>query len=296
MNNFQSKENRIHSSAEKPFSYYKCIIPDYFGYVQMHWHDEFEINYILDGSAEFICGNEKFISKKGDIIITQPNVTHSIYLHENSRLVYDTLVFNSEIFGCSEHDRYMQQCIFPIIKGNLHLKSHITSEYWYYTEISMITENIFSCAKGNTPQLDMLMRSEIIRLFWILETDTENHASDNKEDEIIRTALQYIYNHFQESITIKQLADAVHLSQSYFMAQFRKKVGFSAAEYIIHYRINYACRQLCNTQKNISEIAFDSGFHNISNFNRQFIKIIGCTPMDYKKKSPVQKMHFVAST
>ena len=44
MINLQSKEDRVHSCSEKPFSYYKCIIPDYFKYVPMHWHEEFEIN------------------------------------------------------------------------------------------------------------------------------------------------------------------------------------------------------------------------------------------------------------
>lgn len=64
MNNMCFKENRIHSSDIKPFSCYECIIPDYFNYVPMHWHNEFEINYIIEGSAEFICADEKFISKK----------------------------------------------------------------------------------------------------------------------------------------------------------------------------------------------------------------------------------------
>lgn len=290
MNTLRSKENRIHSSAEKPFSYYECIIPDFFGYVPMHWHEEFEINYILDGSAEFICGDEKFTSKAGDIIITLPGVIHSIYPDKNSRQVYDTLVFNSEIFGCSESDRYMQQCILPLVNGSLGLPAHITNEHYYYSEMQMIAENIFSCARGDTPQLDMLMRSELIRLFWLLESDAKEAVPDNKDSEIIRNALLYIQNHFKENISIQQLADFVHLSPSYFMSQFRRSVGFSAAEYISHYRINYVCKQIADTSKNISDIAFDSGFRNLSNFNRQFAKIMGCTPLQYKKKSRTQRI------
>ncbi|MGN1416999.1 MAG: hypothetical protein ACI4XF_09155, partial [Oscillospiraceae bacterium] len=57
-----SEEKRQHSSRLVPYSYYKCLIPDFFAGVPMHWHGEFEINYISEGSAEFICGDEHFLS------------------------------------------------------------------------------------------------------------------------------------------------------------------------------------------------------------------------------------------
>jgi AraC-like DNA-binding protein len=250
----------------------------------MHWHSEFELNYILDGSARFICGDEKFISGKGDIIIIQPDILHSISTNDNNRQIYDTLVFSAGIFGNSTSDRCMNECIKPLINGRMRVQTHITPENHYYSELRLITENIFSCAKGNTPQLDMLMRSEIIRLFYLLETEARTCCKYSESDGIIRPALEYIAENFSEHITIKQLADTVHLSESYFMNQFRKYVGFTTAEYISHFRINHACRLLNDTDKNISEIAFECGFRNLSNFNRQFLRITGTSPVKYRKK------------
>lgn len=284
MNNINSKEKRIHSCDIKPFSYYKCIIPDHFNCVPMHWHNEFEINYIREGSAEFICGEEKFTSSKGDIIITQPNVLHSIYPGVNAGQVYDTLVFSHEIFGSSNSDRYISECIRPLINGSMKIRTHITPEHHYYPELEIIAENIFACAKGNSPQLDMLMRSELIRLFWLLETEAETAPELCRADSIIRPALEYIAEHFNENITVSQLAASVHLSESYFMNRFRKHVGLSAVEYISHFRIDKACKGLIGTKKNVLEIAFECGFHNISNFNRQFRRIIGCSPTEYRNK------------
>ena len=284
MNNISSKENRVHSSEIKPFSYYRCTFYDYFNYVPMHWHSEFEINFIHHGMAEFICDDEKFTSSIGDIVIIQPNVMHSIYPRVDTRPDYDTLVFSDEIFGTFNSDRYINQCIKPLINGSMRVQMHITSEYYYYNQIRTIVENIFSCAKGNTPHLDMLMRSELLRLFWLLETDTTIDTNFYKANEIVRPAIEYITNHYNEVITIKQLAKVVHLSESYFMNQFQKYVGLSTTEYISHFRINKACKELINSKKNILEIAFSSGFHNVSNFNRQFKKITGCSPTEYRKK------------
>lgn len=289
MNNITSKENRIHSSEIKPFSYYKCVIPDYFSCVPMHWHNEFELNYIRGGSAEFICGEEKFTSGKGDIIITQPNVLHSIYPCAGTSQAYDTLVFSHEIFGGSDSDRYFSQCIKPLINGSIKLQTHITPQHHYYTELAIIAENIFSCAKGDSPQLDMLMRSEIIKLFWLLETEAETVTGSVEAGSVIRPALEFIAKHYNENITVSRLAGSVHLSESYFMNQFRRHVGLSAIEYITHFRIDKACKALIGTNKNVLEIAYDCGFCNISNFNRQFRRIIGCSPTEYRRRLAVLK-------
>ena len=284
MNDRDSRENRIHGSEIKPFGYYACEIPNHFHCVPMHWHREFELNFVREGSASFICGEEKFHSTAGDIIIIQPNVMHSIYPRESIHQVYDTLVFRYEIFGGFDSDRSIAACIKPLITGKMHIPTHITTDHPYYAELEMMMNNIFSCAKGDTPQLDLLMRSELLRLFWLLETEATVEHDFYELGEAIRPALEYIAEHFQEPITVKQLADSVHLSESYFMHQFQKQVGFRAVEYLSHYRINQACKELLSTKKSVLEIAFDCGFRNLSNFNRQFRKITGNAPTEYRKK------------
>ena len=225
MNDRDSRENRIHGSEIKPFGYYACEIPNHFHCVPMHWHREFELNFVREGSASFICGEEKFHSAAGDIIIIQPNVMHSIYPRESIHQVYDTLVFRYEIFGGFDSDRAIAACIKPLITGKMHIPTHITTDHPYYAELEMMMNNIFSCAKGDTPQLDLLMRSELLRLFWLLETEATVEHDFYELGEAIRPALEYIAEHFQEPITVKQLADSVHLSESYFMHQFHGLPG-----------------------------------------------------------------------
>ena len=125
-------------------------------------------------------------------------------------------------------------------------------------------------------------------LFWMLETNgisTSGKAEGINYCEIIRPALEYMMKNFRKNITVAELADITHLSKSYFMSCFRRSAGVSAVEYLIQLRINAACEALLSTEKQISEIAFSCGYDNLSNFNRQFKRVAGCSPNEYRKQS-----------
>ncbi|MBQ8786923.1 MAG: AraC family transcriptional regulator [Oscillospiraceae bacterium] len=280
------EEKRRHSSELVPFSYYKCLIPDYFVCVPLHWHGEFEINYVLEGRAEFLCGEDRFVSAEGDIIIIPPNMLHAIYTHDSYEQRYDTIVFSADMLGASENNRCAAECVRPLISGTLGVNVHITKEHHYYSEIKTTVENIFSCAKGNSPQLDMLLKSELLRLFWLLENSGDIYPESEKRldfSENLRPAIEYINENFTENITVQQLADIVHLSKSYFMGRFRQAAGVGALEYVVQLRIKKACILLKDSRMTAAEIAFECGFRNLSNFNRQFRKAVDCTPIEYRK-------------
>ena len=281
-----SEEKRQHSSKLIPYSYYGGFIPEYFSGVPMHWHGEFEINYIISGCSEFICGDEKFVAHAGDIVILPPNMLHAIYAYEENEQVYHTVVFSPDMLGASENDRCAVECIQPLVNESYGMNVHITSEHPAYEELKRAVEASVDCVKRNTAQYDMLMKSELLRFFWILGNQGDIYRkkdAENSRSEVIRPVLEYINENFRENITVEQLAETVHLSKSYFMSRFREAAGVGAVEYIIQKRIKCACDMLMKTRKTMAEIAFECGFRNISNFNRQFKKIVGCTPGEYRK-------------
>lgn len=280
------EEKKRHSSGIVPFSYYKCFIPDYFANVPLHWHGEFEINFIISGCAEFICGDSRFISSAGDIIVITPNMLHAIYPRENFRQLYDTVVFSGEMLGISENDRCAAECVKPIVKGTSKITPRITPGHVYYSELRTAVGNIFSCAKGDSPRLDMLMKSELLRFFWLLQESGDVVQTDGNpagKSETVRPAIEYMNENFAEKITVEQLAETVHVSKSYFMRLFKETAGVSAIEYLSQIRIKSACEILSVTNKTAAETALECGFGNLSNFNRQFRNIMGCSPKEYRK-------------
>lgn len=125
-----------------------------------------------------------------------------------------------------------------------------------------------------------------MHFFWLLiDTGELVQKSGNMSySELIRPSLEYMKEHFSENITVEQLSGLLHLSKSYFMYCFKKAVGIGAIEYLSQLRINYACEQLITTNQSVSDISFQSGYTNLSNFNRQFKKAVGQTPLEYRRR------------
>ena len=187
--------------------------------------------------------------------------------------------------SAGNNDRCTVECIRPILNGNIRISNPVGPALDNYGEIKDTTDHIFSYAKGNLPQLDLLLKSELLRLFWLIESTPD--ATSRKDtglsySELIRPALEFMMKNYQENISIDQLADLTNLSKSYFMGCFKKAVGVGAIEHLTQLRINAACEALSDTDKMISDISLNCGYNNLSNFNRQFKKIVGCTPNEYR--------------
>ena len=281
----QSKEKRQHGTAFVPYGYYECRIPDAFINVPMHWHSEFELNYVVEGSGEFLFEDERCILSRGDILILPPDMLHAVYPLKDKPLVYDAFVFHPSLLGNSGSDRCTVECIRPLVSGAAKIRSLIPRELPNIEEFRTCARKIIDCAKLNTPHYDLLLKSELLRFFWLLD-DTQELVK--KEESIsysalIRPALEYIQTHFAEEINVEQLAALLHLSKSYFMFCFKKAVGIGAIDYLTQYRINIVCEKLITTTLSVSEIALQSGYNNLSNFNRQFKKTVGLTPQEYRR-------------
>ncbi len=284
--NRDNEERRRHSTSYKPYSYYECRIPYDFVNVPMHWHSEFEINYVLRGEGDFICGNDRFRAKQGDMFVIPPNMLHAAYPGRDKELIYQALVFHPVMLGANLNDRCTIECIRPLMNGTAMIRTMVTRDAVNYGHIKACMEQIFMCVTEEVLYADLLLKSELMKLFWLLETDGERLCrEDTGIDycEIIRPALEYMIINFRENVSVVQLADLTHLSQSYFMGCFKRAVGISAIGYLAQLRINAACEYLSSTGKKISDIAFECGYGNLSNFNRQFKKITGYSPNEYRK-------------
>lgn len=284
----ETREKRQHSTTLIPYSHYECRLPEWFANVPMHWHGEFELIHILKGRGEFICGSKKQEAGEDEFLLIPPNMLHAAYLCREQELIYDALVFSPTMLGAGGGDRCTNECIRPILNGRLGSHVHICNRTANYGEIRVSAERIFSCVQENSARMDLLMKSELMRFIWFLEESGDivfEKKRESTDGQIVRPAIEYMAQRYREDITVEQLADLVHLSKSHFMRCFRQAVGIGAIEHLSQLRIHAACEALSDSTEQIADIAFACGYSNLSNFNRQFLKKVGCSPREYRKRN-----------
>lgn len=279
------KEKRVHSSILIPYSYYSSRIPDYFPFVPLHWHREWELNVITEGNGVVRLGEKETEAKAGDIVLIQPELLHAITTDD--RLFYDTVVFSSDMFGNGE-DRSYRKMVHPLCLGRACLQI-AEEKNVCYKEIRECADTVICCARENSAEADLLMKGELLRLLWFFyEGDLVSGNREPVQNGEIKAAIDYMSIHYAENITIADLAGQVNLSQSYFMQKFREMAGMGAAEYLNRLRVQKACEEILSGSS-ISGAAFDCGFRNLSNFNRQFRMMVGCTPREYRGRNVAEE-------
>lgn len=282
-----AKEKRRHGSMQIPYSYYDCRVPDYFPGVPLHWHWEMELNCIKRGTGYFQYEDRLITAHAGDIILIQPNLVHAILPAAHASMFYDTIVFHQNMLIGGYDDRSYTEILQPFFSARRRISAPISSKSPGYPALYASVRQIFRCIQEDSAVSDLLLKSELLRFFYLLAASPDlctDRPARPAPAENLRPVLAYIQEHFADPITIEELAKLSHLSKSYFMSCFRQTFGLGAIEYLTQLRIKAACEALRSTTRSVSEIAYDTGFRNLSNFNRQFRSKVGCTPQMYRKE------------
>ena len=119
--------------------------------------------------------------------------------------------------------------------------------------------------------------------FKLLTTPNSMNNFSVKQNEPMQKARQYILQNFQKKIQTEDILEISNKSYASFYSAFKKAFQMPFKDYLVNVRVGYACKCLTEGSINISEIAYESGFENISNFNRQFKRIKGVTPSQFQK-------------
>lgn len=117
----------------------------------------------------------------------------------------------------------------------------------------------------------------------ILSNSTFTEDTDNAESRRVQKVISYLQANYQNEIRLNDVADYIGMSEAAFSRFMKKRTGRNFIEYLNDLRLGIASRQLVNSTKSIAEICFESGFNNISNFNRLFKKRKGITPKEFRE-------------
>ena len=104
------------------------------------------------------------------------------------------------------------------------------------------------------------------------------------EDQSVLITLKYIHSHYQEKLSVNKLVSLVPLSRRVFEKRFKLATGYPVYRYIFNLRMEKFANLLLETDKSIFQAALHTGFDDSKNISRQFKKLKGCTPVEYRKR------------
>ncbi|MDQ4504438.1 MULTISPECIES: AraC family transcriptional regulator [unclassified Sinomonas] len=109
---------------------------------------------------------------------------------------------------------------------------------------------------------------------------------DSEAAAVVDIALEYLFSHHSGTARMSEAAQLVGMSEPTFSKYFKRSTGQNFSDLLRKLRVAHARRLLEQTEKPISEVCYEVGFSNLSNFNRHFLKDTGQTPREYRRHSP----------
>lgn len=284
------REQARHGDVFLPVNSYHCLVPESYTELALHWHEEMEITLIREGESDYRVGQERFRACEGDLLIIPPVTLHAATEIPGHRMLSDSLVFHPSYLGTSGSDLSAARYLRPLAQGQLEAPVCIRAASHGYAEIRDSFLAALDCFLEKQPFFELLLKAQLLRTLYLLfssghirERDGGNIRSESGLE--LQRVLKYIDEHYQERLTIGQLAEISGFSESYFMNFFKNTVGMSCVNYINHVRIQKAAQCLESTRQPVMDIALDCGFNNISYFNRQFLRQFSMTPRQFREKA-----------
>ena len=253
----------------------------------LHRHREFELNFIEHGAGvRRIVGDS--VEEIGDfelVLIGSEGLEH-VWEQGNCKsadIREITIQFSKDIFN----ENLLSKNQFVSIKKMLDKAEHglafplsaIMKVYPALDTLAVEKEKFVQFLKFLYILYELSMADGV----KVLASSSFANTSRNKESRRVQKVKQYINDHYSEPLMLNDLADIAGMSPVAFSRFFRIRTNRTLSDYIADIRLGFAARLLVDTTKNISEICYECGFNNLSNFNRTFKNKRGSTPREFRE-------------
>lgn len=255
--------------------------------VRWHFHPEYEIHQVVATSGRYFVGDFIGQFEPGNLVLTGPNLPHNwvsdlpvdVAIPLRGRIIQfsedfigDTMKLMPELSGLGALLESSRRGV--LFSGN-------TSR-----ELAPLMEEIVAAKGVRRIELFMMILGTLCRARGALPLSSPNYLPDPSGymSAGMNKALAFIRENLTQPFGEADLATIARQSQSAFSRSFRRHTGMSLVQYVKRLRINLACQILMSDEHaSITDICFQVGFNNLSNFNRQFLAEKGMPPSRFRR-------------
>ena len=253
----------------------------------IHNHAVYELNFVENakGVRRIVGDSQEVIGDFDLCLITSPDLEHVWEQNEcksddirEITIQFDFCMGQETLFGRNPYAS-ITRMMMEARKGLCFPMKAIMKVYGMLDSLSTVNDGFYAVQQFLTILYE-LSRCENART---LASSSYAKVAVEDDSRRILKVKNYISKNYMDDLRLPMLADLAGMSASAFSRFFKLHTGRNISEYIIDLRLGYAARMLVDTQKSISEIGFDCGFNNLSNFNRIFKKKKGCSPSEFRE-------------
>ena len=279
-------ETKRHSDTMFAYNVYPCTIPKDFSFVPLHWQDSMEIIYVKRGSGIVQVDYEMFTAEQGDIYIVLPGHLHGLQSVPRESMEYENIIFSLPMLMAAQGDTCTEKYFQPLVQGTATFRCHFPAGSPQYPALSRCLDAMDEICKTFPEGYQLAIKGQLFSFFYGLAPASSAPLSRQKHKSLdrLKDILKYVETNYHEKITIADAAGICGFSESHFMKFFKTTMAVSFTDYLNSYRLTMAARMLASSSDSIANIAAETGFENLSYFNRVFKRKYGCTPTGFRSR------------
>ena len=282
LNSFElfEKNPRIHSAFPLlvlDVNNHHCV-PQRLRFHEMHWHDDLQLTFVMEGVIQIKSLYQTLELKKGESAFINRKILHQITEKEDAH--YQSLLFPDVFMKFYENSPVYRQVVQFLDNHNL-----TTVLIQDRTMMDIIERMRAQIARKEDPfyEYEMLLLMNQFILELMKRTEIPEKKVRAEQNLCIQKCLTFIHDHYDEDITLEQIAAYGHISAGYCGRLFRNVLKTSPYEYLIDFRIKKSLDLLSSNEYTISRIAGLVGFNSLSHYIQCFKKRLNTTPKQYQK-------------
>ena len=263
-------------------------LPNHHATDRLHRHEFNELVIITDGRGRHLTDNDDYVLEAGDVFLLRGQMQHGYVDVEGMGLI--NILFKPRELGlplADLGDTPGYQLLFriePRLRQQARFRDrlHLTTEQ--LSEAIRLVAQLEQELRALAPGYRFTARAHLMQLIAYL---ARCYASTKRprSQPLLRLGevLSYIDRHYREPISIPQLLQVAHMSQSTLMRTFQRVFKRAPIDYLIRVRIQKACELLADQEQRITDVALACGFNDSNYFTRQFRRVSGRSPRQYRR-------------
>ncbi|MFJ8515535.1 AraC family transcriptional regulator [Lysinibacillus xylanilyticus] len=278
------QELTLHGTKEFPVALYETVLRlDSLDFLPLHWHKEIQFVYVKSGRVEYRVGADVFILEEGEGLFVNASGLHEAKPFQIERATIFCINVNPVILGGHKDSIFATKYVQPYITSNrlpyVKLSDQMAQKIEFLAKLLQEQEVFYELKVWR----ELLVIWETILSQSMLTEEILDPAIIVQHDRA-KEMLDYLHAHYQQKISLENLAAHVFLSRAECSRFFKKMVGMTPFTYLLHYRLRKSMELLRDSEQSITTIATTTGFSTVSYYIEKFKKYTGYSPHVYRKQ------------